>query len=257
MIDLSMLEGLTIRRPEDVRPAAIALRAVIDWAGDWRVAPAHSIALHQPMVDHEGTILATSVFGWTNSEEDRWWRSPTLALNSPLPEACRYEGEAFWCNAQGFYPQTPNPLLERIELKDFAGRAITNSAIVVPVHMPLGAVGAASIIPRQQSKTDLSKEFARCGELFTLAIRKFIMGYARTMAPLRAPASPGVLTKREVACLRWAAGGKTDVEIGMIMSRSRATVRFHIHNAAQKLDAVNRSQTVYKAAQLGYFDPRH
>jgi len=38
----------------------------------------------------------------------------------------------------------------------------------------------------------------------------------------------------------------------MIMSRSRATVRFHIHNASVKLDAVNRSQTVFKAAHLGY-----
>ena len=46
--------------------------------------------------------------------------------------------------------------------------------------------------------------------------------------------------------------GKTDLEISMIMSRSRATVRFHIHNAATKLNAVNRSQTVFKAAQLGY-----
>ena len=46
--------------------------------------------------------------------------------------------------------------------------------------------------------------------------------------------------------------GKTDLEISMIMSRSRATVRFHIHNASMKLNAVNRSQTVFKAAQLGY-----
>jgi len=60
------------------------------------------------------------------------------------------------------------------------------------------------------------------------------------------------LSKREVECLRWAAIGKTDLEISMIMSRSRATVRFHIHNASTKLDAVNRSQTVFKASQLGY-----
>ena len=49
-----------------------------------------------------------------------------------------------------------------------------------------------------------------------------------------------------------AAIGKTDLEISMIIGRSRATVRFHIHNASIKLDAVNRSQTVFKAAQLGY-----
>ncbi len=60
------------------------------------------------------------------------------------------------------------------------------------------------------------------------------------------------LSRHEVECLRWAAIGKTDVEIGMILSRSRATVRFHIHNAATKLDAVNRSQTLFKATQLGY-----
>ena len=38
----------------------------------------------------------------------------------------------------------------------------------------------------------------------------------------------------------------------MILGRSHATVRFHIQNAGEKLDAVNRSQTVFKAAQLGY-----
>ena len=43
----------------------------------------------------------------------------------------------------------------------------------------------------------------------------------------------------------------------MIMSRSRATVRFHIHNASIKLNAVNRSQTVFKAAQLGYISLGH
>ena len=61
-----------------------------------------------------------------------------------------------------------------------------------------------------------------------------------------------MLSKREVECLRWAAVGKTDFEISMIMLRSRATVRFHIHNASVKLSAVNRSQTLFKATQLGY-----
>ncbi len=59
------------------------------------------------------------------------------------------------------------------------------------------------------------------------------------------------LSKREVECLRWAAVSKTDVEIAMIIRRSCATVRFHIHNAATKLEA-NRSQTVFKATQLGF-----
>src|SRR3546814_17340441 len=59
------------------------------------------------------------------------------------------------------------------------------------------------------------------------------------------------LTKREVECLRWAAVGKTDKEISLILARSHATVRFHIQNAGEKPDAVNRSKTIFKAGQLG------
>jgi len=66
------------------------------------------------------------------------------------------------------------------------------------------------------------------------------------------PLPPSRLSKREVECLRWAAIGKTDFEISMIMGVSHATVRFHLRNAAAKLNAVNRGQTLFKAAQLGF-----
>lgn len=61
-----------------------------------------------------------------------------------------------------------------------------------------------------------------------------------------------ILSKREVECLKWAAVGKTDYEISLIIGRSRATIRFHINNACTKLNAVNKSQALLKAAQLGY-----
>jgi DNA-binding CsgD family transcriptional regulator len=85
-----------------------------------------------------------------------------------------------------------------------------------------------------------------------LLTRTFVASYTRAMCRQeRVPVGP-MLSKREVACLRWAAVGKTDYEISQILLRSRATVRFHIHNASVKLDAVNRSQTLFKATQLGY-----
>ncbi|MEY4240261.1 MAG: hypothetical protein RL339_2862, partial [Pseudomonadota bacterium] len=46
--------------------------------------------------------------------------------------------------------------------------------------------------------------------------------------------------------------GKTDKEISMILGRSHATIRYHIHRAGEKLDSVNRAQTIFKAGQLGY-----
>jgi DNA-binding CsgD family transcriptional regulator len=235
-----------------VRPAAERLRDIVDEIVGFRVAICHNIAVSQPMVDADGEVLATSVFGWTNDENDRWWRVPRLALESPLPTACRYESEPFWCNAEGFRTALPNSMLDALDFSDFERRALTPAAIVVPVHLPFGHIGAASYVPKTRGQTDVSAEFEAHGDMLGLLTRTFIASYTRVMCRKeRVPVGP-MLSKREVECLRWAAIGKTDYEISLIMLRSRATVRFHIHNASVKLSAVNRSQTLFKATQLGY-----
>ncbi|WP_066961198.1 helix-turn-helix transcriptional regulator [Rhizorhabdus dicambivorans] len=247
------IDSLRIATPADVRPAAEAFYALARDRFDCRVATCHNIAVKQLMRDAEGNILATDVFGWTDDEDDRWWRTPQLALASPLTTACRYESDPFWCNGDGFYTMRPNRWLDGIDLTNFERRSFARTAIVVPIHMPFGQIGAVSFTSTDPSRTDLSEEFAAHGETLGLYSRAFITSYQRVMvAPERLPVGGTMLSKREVECLRWAAIGKTDYEISLIMARSRATVRFHIHNAATKLDAVNRSQTVFKAAQLGY-----
>jgi DNA-binding CsgD family transcriptional regulator len=219
---------------------------------DCRVATCHNIAERQSMRDADGELLATAVFGWTDDEGDRWWRSPRLALDSPLPTACRYESEPFWCNADGIRTANYNALLAELDLSNFERRCLAKAAIVVPVHLPFGRVGATSFVPNDPDHVDLSQEYAQFGDLLGLYARTFLASYQQVMIEAeRLPVGP-ILSKREVECLRWAAVGKTDQEISMIMARSRATVRFHIHNAGSKLDAVNRSQTLFKAAQLGY-----
>jgi DNA-binding CsgD family transcriptional regulator len=120
------------------------------------------------------------------------------------------------------------------------------------VHLPFGQIGAVSFNPLDPTVTDLDTTFLTQGDAFGVHSRTFIASYVHAMGSVQALPPGSRLSKREVECLRWAAIGKTDLEISMIMSRSRATVRFHIHNASMKLNAVNRSQTVFKAAQLGY-----
>lgn len=251
MLDLSHLDRVRIRCAADISPAARALRAIADSMVDWRIAALPSMTLREPMCDAEGRALAASVFGWEVGG-DIWNGVLRRTLDSPLHVACRYESEPFWCNAQGFRTPAPNALLERIDLATFERRSLVHAALVVPVHMPLGEIGAVAFIPRDPGKTDLSAEFAAHADTLAACARPFITGYNRATGDRLSISTTDSLSKREVECLKWAALGKTDVEIGMIMSRSRATVRFHIHNAALKLNAANRNHTVFRAAQLGY-----
>jgi LuxR family transcriptional regulator, quorum-sensing system regulator CciR len=216
-----------------------------------RAAPAHDIADKRTPVDGDGNLLASEVFGWEDNDRV-WWRNSRIALDSPMTAACRFESQPFWVNSEGFRTRLHNPYLDSVNIDNFEKRAMTRAAIVVPVHLPFGQIGAVSFNPLDKDKTDLSVEFLELGDDFGVYARTFIGTYVQVTGSTQALPPESRLSKREVECLRWAAIGKTDLEISMIMSRSRATVRFHIHNASTKLNAVNRSQTVFKASQLGY-----
>lgn len=250
MTKLLQFADFDIETADDVLPAARRLADMADYLGGFRVACCESIASKQPMMDAQGHILARDVWGWTGPEE-RWWANTRLALTSPLPRACRYEGEPFWANTQGFHTRQRNSYLEAMDLVDFEKRACCNAAIVVPVHMPLGQIGAMSLVPTD-GREDLSAEFTEWADDLMVIAHRFICGYEKTMRGRTLVPADCQLTKREVECLRWAAVGKTDREIGMILNRSHATIRFHFKNAGEKLNTVNRSQTVFKAGQLGY-----
>ncbi|MET0546969.1 MAG: helix-turn-helix transcriptional regulator [Caulobacterales bacterium] len=251
MQSLDLISSLRIKAPGDVRGAAEAFRDGVLEMTNLKVAACHNIAVKEPMVDAEGDILASEVFGWPCSSSS-WWQTPRLALDSPMTTACRYESEPFWMNALGIHSHCPNPFLAGIDLSNFELRAKTRAAIVVPVHLPFGQIGAVSFNPIDDVTHDLSPQFEKFGDELGVLARTFISGYVQVMCRAQRLPASSKLSKREVECLRWAAVGKTDLEIGLIMSRSRATIRFHIHNASVKLNAVNRSQTVFKAAQLGY-----
>lgn len=55
------------------------------------------------------------------------------------------------------------------------------------------------------------------------------------------------LTDREREVLKWTGEGKSSWEIGIILSISERTVKYHINNIKTKLDAVNRAHAVAKA----------
>jgi general secretion pathway protein G len=58
------------------------------------------------------------------------------------------------------------------------------------------------------------------------------------------------VTDREVEILRWIREGKSNLEIGMILSISPLTVKNHVQKILRKLNASNRAQAVSKAISI-------
>jgi transcriptional regulator EpsA len=58
------------------------------------------------------------------------------------------------------------------------------------------------------------------------------------------------ITHREVEILRWIREGKSNLEIGMILSISPLTVKNHVQKILRKLNATNRAQAVSKAISM-------
>lgn len=71
----------------------------------------------------------------------------------------------------------------------------------------------------------------------------------RTLKHTRRPFTPHGLTVREIQCLRAAASGQSDAQVGGDLGISSRTVRFHMDGAKAKLKANSRVQAIAKALQ--------
>jgi transcriptional regulator EpsA len=64
------------------------------------------------------------------------------------------------------------------------------------------------------------------------------------------PAATHLLTSREREILEWIYRGKSNIEIGMILTISPLTVKNHVQKILRKLTVMNRTQAVGKALAL-------
>ncbi|GAB5480423.1 helix-turn-helix transcriptional regulator [Sphingorhabdus sp. EL138] len=245
------VDSVTITSAAEIRSAAEAIHKIAQSYG-FRIAVSADISSKAHLVDAEGELINKDIFGWV-AEGERWWEDTRLALSSPLPRACRYESEPIWCNADGFHGHWQNEYLDEIDLKDFYETGATaKSAILIPVHLPFGQIAAVSFTPIDYSVTDLSEPYRIYSDFLSIVTSRFVTGYVLAMRKKHRMPTNCILSKREAECLHWAAIGKTDKEISMILSLSHATIRYHVNRAGQKLNSVNRGQTIFKAGQLGY-----
>jgi len=100
----------------------------------------------------------------------------------------------------------------------------------------------AALTPRRAYLLDLLLPYLHMAFLRALAHHN---GHDR-----RAPAVPSPITNRERQILRWVHEGKSNREIGEVLSISPLTVKNHVQSILKKLHAQNRAQAVGRALSL-------
>ncbi|CAG4884781.1 Helix-turn-helix transcriptional regulator [Georgfuchsia toluolica] len=256
MKGISSAFDVFIREPDDIRTAALRMREISEELGPFLILACDDISSPAPMCDAEGNILAVEVFRWV--EKSNWYQNKALALGDPISVACRHESETFCFSGGRFISNQPSGLLNSDDLCNIGKLGFNpTSGIIVPIHMSMGTIGAVGWYNFDED-FDVVPVYRRHGDDLLVMASRFINGYRKVTRPNdQLKVNDPHLTKREVLCLKWAAFGKTDEEIALIIGRSTSTIRFHLNNAAMKLNTSNRPQTVVKASQLGFIGQYH
>ncbi|PZQ22616.1 MAG: hypothetical protein DI569_07760 [Sphingopyxis macrogoltabida] len=177
------------------------------------------------------------------------WNRRQYRLNNPVYLACRTESVPFiWrVDAEGWSIPVVIDAAQR-RILNFAASFGMTGGICVPIHAPRGHIGCISFIG--SAEHDLERILEEWRSTLIVAGVYFMRAHAQ---PFRQDALDGMrhLTKQEVACVTFAARGMTDKQIAIELDVVPGTARFHIENAARKLSARSRTQTVAIAAQLG------
>lgn len=213
------------------------------------IAAQADLADPHPMADAEGRPYAETSFRWIDPTH-HYWLDRKLALQDTLLSAVRLVAEPFFYKDGKLKTWRETSLLAGVDCSHIPGSSQLAEAIIAPVHLPRGLMGA--VFWCAKDPVGVAEVFAKnAAQMQALAVRLVATHNEARGRPRNATLSP-TLTRREVQCLRWAAAGKTDSEIGIILDLSVSTVRFHLRNAAGRLGAKGRAQSIQLAAGLGY-----
>lgn len=131
---------------------------------------------------------------------------------------------------------------------------ITDRGLTIPVRGPYGDIGGFSVT-RDCSPQEWERLKGKIiGDLQTAAVHLHdtIIRSDPLMKTLNAPA----LSTREIEILQWTAAGKSQQDIGDILSISHRTVEVHLRSARQKLCSLTTPQAIGRAISSGLIYPR-
>ncbi len=197
----------------------------------------------------DGQPYAETKFSWFDPEFD-YWNDRTFALRSGFIQASRICAEPFYYDGKVLRSWRQNRALEYFNAHAEYESYGVESAIICPCYMPAGVLGVA-VWANNKHVSNIADIFKENASQLHLLSLKFLSSYRENVMPAEIPELPD-LTRREIQCLKWAALGKTDNEIGTIMGVSIPTVRFHLANAAKKFGVFGRAQAVRVATSMGF-----
>lgn len=136
------------------------------------------------------------------------------------------------------------------DARDFG---VTDTGMTIPVRGPFGDIGGLSVTSdlSAQEWKKLKRHVISDLQQVAASVHDLVMQSHPLMSALCAPQ----LSSREVEILQWTAAGKSQQDIGDILSISHRTVEVHLRSSRQKLQALTTTQAVGRAIALGIVYP--
>ncbi len=184
----------------------------------------------------------------TYSEEwMKYYAEKDYGRIDPVLRAAATSGHAFtWDELEKTTAFTPH----QVRMMRLAEDAGLREGIGVPLRGSralVAGIGLASSDRHDGAEAHLDLLNALCSQ--------FYVAFRRLYAKPAPAADVTSLSPKEREILSWVAAGKTDDEIGTILSISRNTVDTHMRNIFRKLDAPNRVSAAIKGLTLGHIQP--
>jgi LuxR family quorum sensing-dependent transcriptional regulator len=176
--------------------------------------------------------------GWPDGWMERYTRSGYVHVD-PVITQVRQTTMPFAWNEAAFDPEDSAALRVMTEAREFG---LVNG-LAVPIYTTHGFQAIVTFGARSMS---LSRDERAGLHLIAIYAHGQVRNLLTRKGMTRSIKAPH-LSRREIDCLRWAASGKSAWDIGTILGLSQRTVEEYLCNAALKLGAVNRVQSVAEA----------
>jgi LuxR family quorum sensing-dependent transcriptional regulator len=176
--------------------------------------------------------------GWPVEWHDLYIRE-NFTQHDPIPRYCATTTQPFeWSDVR--YDPSTDTMAHKVmtRAKDFGLLA----GYCIPLHYDTGSAA----ISLAGERPDLDPAVKSALQLIGIYAHNRIRSLVRSRNPTSGP-----LSDRQCDVLRWAAKGKTAWEASVILGISERTVKFHLNEAARKLNAVNQTSAVATALVRG------